>query len=248
MHGDTRLAPWNGLSTPEMQLLQTTFWSAGGSRHGMAERLGFSRSKANALIAGLLDQGLLAETGPRASSGGRRAEHLRLHDGLGVLVGVDVGATSVDVAILQPDLSVPGHPEVFVVGDQAVMMNDGRPVPGVAQGAMQSGPQAARNVLRLIQGRSTRPFRYVNKGDAATIGRYRALFQFPGFHLTGKPAWWFWLFLHIMYLAGFRNRLFVLLEWGYMYLTFRRGVRLIAGTELRTPPATSEWPVWRART
>lgn len=109
MHGDTRLAPWNGLSTPEMQLLQTTFWSAGGSRHGMAERLGFSRSKANALIAGLLDQGLLAETGPRASSGGRRAEHLRLHDGLGVLVGVDVGATSVDVAILQPDLSVLAH-------------------------------------------------------------------------------------------------------------------------------------------
>ncbi|MBS0426937.1 MAG: ROK family protein [Proteobacteria bacterium] len=92
-----------------MQLLQTTFWSAGGSRHGMAERLGFSRSKANALIAGLLDQGLLAEAGPRASSGGRRAEHLRLHDGLGVLVGLDVGATSLDVAILQPDLTVLAH-------------------------------------------------------------------------------------------------------------------------------------------
>ena len=109
MHGDNPLAPWNGLSAPEMQLLQTTFWSAGGSRHGMAERLGFSRSKANALIAGLLDQGLLAEAGPRASSGGRRAEHLRLHDRLGVLVGVDVGATSVDVAILQPDLTVLAH-------------------------------------------------------------------------------------------------------------------------------------------
>ncbi|MFT3821929.1 MAG: ROK family protein [Rubrivivax sp.] len=92
-----------------MQLLQTTFWSAGGSRHGMAERLGFSRSKANALIAGLLDQGLLAEAGPLASSGGRRAELLRLHDGLGVLLGIDVGATSLDVAVLQPDLTVLAH-------------------------------------------------------------------------------------------------------------------------------------------
>jgi len=89
-----------------MQLLATTFWSAGDSRHGMAARLGFSRSKANALIAGLLDQGLLAEAGPRASSGGRRPEHLRLHAELGVLVAVDIGATSLDVAVLQPDLTV----------------------------------------------------------------------------------------------------------------------------------------------
>jgi glucokinase-like ROK family protein len=103
------LAPWNGLSAPEMQLLQTTFWSAGGSRHGMAERLGFSRSKANALIAGLIDQGLLAEAGQRASSGGRRAEHLQLHTELGVLIGIDIGATSLDVAVLQPDLTVLAH-------------------------------------------------------------------------------------------------------------------------------------------
>jgi len=88
-----------------MQLLETTFWSAGGSRHGMAERLGFSKSKANTLIAGLIEQGLLAESGLQESSGGRRAENLQLHSGLGVLIGVDVGATSLDVAVLRPDLT-----------------------------------------------------------------------------------------------------------------------------------------------
>ena len=100
------MARWNGLTADEMQLLETTFWSAGGSRHGMAERLGFSKSKANALIAGLVDQGLLAEAGLQRSSGGRRAENLQLHAGLGVLVGVDIGATSLDVAVLRPDLTV----------------------------------------------------------------------------------------------------------------------------------------------
>ncbi|RZI97354.1 MAG: ROK family protein [Variovorax sp.] len=89
-----------------MQLLETTFWSAGGSRHGMAERLGFSRSKANGLIAGLVDQGMLAESGLQRSSGGRRAENLQLNGALGVLVGIDIGATSLDVAVLRPDLSV----------------------------------------------------------------------------------------------------------------------------------------------
>ncbi|MBO9516195.1 MAG: ROK family protein [Variovorax sp.] len=92
-----------------MQLLETIFWSAGGSRHGMAERLGFSKSKANALIAGLVDQGLLAEAGLQRSTGGRRAENLQLHAGLGVLVGVDIGATSLDVAVLAPDLGVLAH-------------------------------------------------------------------------------------------------------------------------------------------
>ena len=100
------MARWSGLTADEMQLLETTFWSAGGSRHGMAEQLGFSKSKANAMIAGLVDQGLLAEAGLQRSSGGRRAENLQLHAGLGVLVGVDIGATSLDVAVLRPDLTV----------------------------------------------------------------------------------------------------------------------------------------------
>ena len=97
---------WSGLTADEMQLLETTFWSAGGSRHAMAERLGFSKSKANTLIAGLVDQGLLAESGLQRSSGGRRPENLQLQADLGVLVGVDIGATSLDVAVLAPDLTL----------------------------------------------------------------------------------------------------------------------------------------------
>jgi NADH dehydrogenase len=128
---------------------------------------------------------------------------------------------------VQPDLSVPGHPEVFVVGDLAEMFTDGKRVPGVAPAAMQSGPHAAHNVIRLIEGRTTRPFRYRNKGDLATIGRHRAIAQFPTFEVWGKVAWWFWLFVHIMYLAGFRNRLSVLIEWAYSYFTYQRGARLI---------------------
>jgi len=99
------LTRWSSLTADEMQLLEATFWSAGGSRHGMAERLGFSKSKANGLIAGLVDQGLLAESGLQPSSGGRRAENLQLHGALGVLIGIDIGATSLDVAVLRPDLT-----------------------------------------------------------------------------------------------------------------------------------------------
>jgi NADH dehydrogenase len=128
---------------------------------------------------------------------------------------------------VRPDLSLPEHPEVFVVGDLAEMFTDGKPVPGVAQGAIQSGVCAARNIRRRIEGRATKEFRYWNKGDLATIGRHRAIAQFPFLEVWGKPAWWFWLFLHILYLAGFRNRLSVLVEWAYSYFTYQRGARLI---------------------
>jgi NADH dehydrogenase len=104
---------------------------------------------------------------------------------------------------------------------------EGAWVPGVAQGAIQSGQRAAKNIVRLISGRSAEPFRYRNKGDLATIGRHKAVAQFPGFRMWGHLAWWFWLFLHIMYLAGFRNRASVLIEWAYSYFTYQRGARLI---------------------
>ena len=127
------------------------------------------------------------------------------------------------------DLSVPGHPEVFVVGDLAEMYTGGKRVPGVAQGAIQSGQHAARNIIRISEGRVTRPFRYWNKGDLATIGRHKAIAELPYLKMWGTPAWFFWLFLHIMYLAGFRNRLSVLIEWAYAYFTYQRGTRLITG-------------------
>lgn len=128
---------------------------------------------------------------------------------------------------VEPDLSVSGHPEVFVVGDLAEMYTAGKRVPGVAPAAMQSGAHAARNILRLVERRLPVPFRYRNKGDLATIGRNRAIAQFPFLEVSGRPAWFFWLFLHIMYLAGFRNRLSVFLEWAYSYFTYQRGARLI---------------------
>jgi NADH dehydrogenase len=128
---------------------------------------------------------------------------------------------------VEPDLSVPNHPEVFVAGDLAETYTDGKRVPGVAPAAMQMGAHAAHNIERLVERRMTRPFRYRNKGDLATIGRHRAIAQFPAFEAWGSLAWWFWLFLHIMYLAGFRNRVSVLIEWSYSYFTYQRGTRLI---------------------
>jgi NADH dehydrogenase len=139
--------------------------------------------------------------------------------------------------VVEADLSIPGHPEVFVVGDLAAMTTNGKPVPGVAPAAIQSGPRAAKNVLRLIDRQPTKPFHYINKGDLATIGRFRAVALIAGMHLSGWFAWWTWLFIHILYLAGFRNRLSVLFEWGYSFFTFQRGARLIIGD--RSPPKAS---------
>jgi len=129
--------------------------------------------------------------------------------------------------IVEPDLTIPGHPEIFVIGDLAVLHTDGKPVPGVAPAAMQSGRTAARNVVHTMRGEGRERFRYRNKGDLATIGRYKAVGVLAGKHLSGWFAWWTWLLVHIMYLAGFRNRLSVLLEWGYSFFTFERGSRLI---------------------
>lgn len=126
-----------------------------------------------------------------------------------------------------PDLSVPGHPDVFVIGDLAIVKQDGKQVPAVAPAALQMGAAAAGNIRRDLRGEPRVSFRYRNKGDLATIGRYKAIADFGRFHVTGRLAWWFWLFVHIMYLVGFRNRLSVLLQWAYAYFTYQRGVRLI---------------------
>jgi len=126
------------------------------------------------------------------------------------------------------DLSVPGYAEVFVVGDLATLTDvRGVRVPWVAPSANQEGKRAAENIRLLIAGKETVKFRYFNKGDLATIGRYRAVADFGSFRVVGWLAWWFWLFVHIMYLVGFRNRVSVLIQWAYSYFTYQRGVRLI---------------------
>ena len=142
------------------------------------------------------------------------------------------------------DLSIAGHPEVFVAGDLALLRSRGQAVPAVAPAAIQSGRAAARNVLHTIRREGREPFHYVNKGDLATIGRYRAVGVLAGRHLSGFIAWWTWLFVHIMYLAGFRNRLSVLVEWGYSFFTYERGARLITARAPRSesrPPLAPKW-------
>jgi NADH dehydrogenase len=144
-------------------------------------------------------------------------------------VGASLGVTRdrMGRVVVEPDLSLSGYPEIFVVGDMAVLQSEGKPVPGVAPAAMQSGRTAARNVIHTIRREGRERFHYVNKGDLATIGRYRAVGVLAGRHLSGAFAWWTWLFVHIMYLAGFRNRVSVLIEWGYSFFTYQRGARLI---------------------
>lgn len=126
------------------------------------------------------------------------------------------------------DLSVPAHADVFVVGDLAIVpKEDGTPAPAVAPTANQSGAHAARMILASIAGRPREPFKYFHKGDLAVIGRHQAIAAFGKLHVSGNLAWYLWLFVHVLYLVGFRNRLSVLLQWGWSYLTFQRGVRII---------------------
>jgi NADH dehydrogenase len=134
--------------------------------------------------------------------------------------------------IVEPDLSVPGHPEIFVAGDLACFTHQtGKPLPGVAQAAKQLGTHAARNALRRLRNEPTAPFRYRDPGNLATIGRNAAIADFGFLRLSGYPAWLFWLFLHIFFLIGFRNRISVMLQWAVSYLTYQRSVRLITGRD-----------------
>lgn len=129
-----------------------------------------------------------------------------------------------------PDLSLPGHPEVFVIGDlAAVKARDGRPLPGLAPVALQQGRAAGANIHRLLEEDRTRPFHYRDKGTMSTIGRGAAVADIRGIRLSGFLAWLAWIFVHIFFLIGFRNRIAVLLEWAWAYLTWQRGARLITG-------------------
>jgi NADH dehydrogenase len=126
---------------------------------------------------------------------------------------------------------VPAYPDIFIVGDLALSLNkDGKPLPGVAQVAIQGGAYAAKTILAKLKGKKDfRPFHYFNKGDMAVIGRAAAVANIFGFHLSGWPAWLVWLFIHLMYIVEFQSRVLVFIQWGFEYLTFSRGARLITG-------------------
>ena len=137
--------------------------------------------------------------------------------------------------IVEPDLSVPGHPEIFAIGDMAcVRDHDGRPLPGLAPVAKQQGACVAENILRASRGEARLPFRYRDRGQMATIGRSRAICDLRRVRFAGFPAWLAWLVVHIYFLVGFKNRLFVVLSWAWSYLTFRRGARLIVDRDWRS--------------
>ncbi|MBC8101457.1 MAG: NAD(P)/FAD-dependent oxidoreductase [Cytophagales bacterium] len=144
---------------------------------------------------------------------------------------------------VNPDLSVPGHPEVFVAGDlAAVTQKNGKPVPGVAQGAIQGGRHAANGVLHRSRDEATTPFNYWDKGNLAVLGRTRAIADLNFLHVGGFIAWAIWLFIHILYLVGFRNRLSVLLQWGYLFFTRQLGTRIIEEREQRSLGMTANTP------
>jgi len=130
---------------------------------------------------------------------------------------------------VQTDLSIPDHPEVFVIGDLMAMESGGKPVPGIAPAALQSGRHAAANIANRIDGFSTAPFRYRDKGTLATIGRSAAVAHLGRLRFSGYFAWIFWWLVHVFFLIGFRNRFLVMFSWAWSYITFQRGARLITG-------------------
>jgi NADH:ubiquinone reductase (H+-translocating) len=140
---------------------------------------------------------------------------------------------------VEADLSAPGHPSLFVIGDLASFEQDGRAVPGVAPAAIQMGAHAGTNLVRALTGQPLAPFRYKDKGSLATIGRRRAVALIGRLRLSGPVAWLAWLLIHIFFLIGFRNRLVVLFNWAWAYVTYERGARLILGpNRVRSGPAT----------
>ena len=133
----------------------------------------------------------------------------------------------------EPTLALAAHPEIFIVGDLCVFVQDGKPLPGVAQVAMQQGTRAGRNIRRAVAGQPLQPFRYKDYGIMATIGRGAAVGDVFGLKISGFFAWLFWIFLHIFWLIGFRNRFVVMTEWAWAYFSLQRRVRLITGEQLK---------------
>jgi NADH dehydrogenase len=134
--------------------------------------------------------------------------------------------------LVQPDCSVPGHPEIFVVGDAAALLDrSGTLLPGVAQVAIQEAAHAARAIVGRLSGRPAKPFVYRDRGSMAIVGRGSAIADLGWVRFSGVTAWLSWLFLHIVQLIGFRNRLLVLLQWAVAFITFQRSVRLITHEE-----------------
>lgn len=144
---------------------------------------------------------------------------------------------------VNPDLSLPGHPEVFVAGDLAALTQaNGKPVPGVAPAAKQMGASVAAAMQARLVGRATPAFVYRDFGNLATIGRMAAVVDLRGLQFSGLPAWWFWLAAHVFFLIGFRNRVSVLINWAWSYFTYQRSARIVLGADQATSKASTSKP------
>jgi NADH:ubiquinone reductase (H+-translocating) len=187
--------------------------------------------RTKALVAGIDEDGVLVED--------KRIEAKTVLWGAGVAASplgrtLGVPLDRAGRVLVEPDLTVPGHEDIHVIGDLAsIAQENGAPVPAVAAAAIQEGRLAAQNVMRTLQGLPRLPFHYRDKGSLATIGRAAGIADFGKIKLSGFLAWLAWLAIHLFFLIGFRNRVLVLFEWAWSYLTYERGARLITG---ETPP------------
>jgi NADH dehydrogenase len=151
---------------------------------------------------------------------------------LGKVIADKTGAKLVKGHVtVEPDCTIAGHPEIFVIGDLADFSHtpNGKPLPGVAQPAMQGGSYAAKTILKRMRNEPVKPFQYWDKGNLAVIGRLSGVAEIGKLHFSGAIAWFIWLFIHILYLVGFDNRMTVLMEWAFNYFTHNRSARLITG-------------------
>ena len=144
---------------------------------------------------------------------------------------------------VNPDLTVPNYPEIFVLGDLAISYDEkGDPLPGVAQVAIQGGRYAGKVIKARLAGRTLAPFKYFNKGDMAVIGRAAAVANIFGVHVSGFIAWFIWLFIHLIYIVEFQSRIIVFIQWGFLYLSFSRTARLITGELSSDNPSPPRQP------
>jgi NADH dehydrogenase len=159
--------------------------------------------------------------------------------GYAIVTATGAELDKVGRVIVEPDLTVPGHPEIFVIGDLANFSHQGKePLPGLAPVAMQQGRYVAKAIQKRLRGKPVEPFRYRDRGQLATIGRAAAVADLKGFRFSGYPAWLLWLFVHLMYLVEFQNRILVLIQWAWLYFTRNRGARII--TEMHAPADSTD--------
>jgi NADH:ubiquinone reductase (H+-translocating) len=191
--------------------------------------------KTGAMVTDITAQGVTIKEGDRTQTIQTRTVLWAagvLASPLGKILNENAGAPldSASRVLVAPDMTVPGHPEIFVIGDLANFSHQtGKPLPGVAQPAMQQGAYVAKLIRARFRAQKLPPFHYFDKGNLATIGRFAAVADLNWLQISGLPAWLIWIFVHLLYIVQFQNRLLVMTQWAWLYLTFDRAARLITG-------------------